>query len=189
MRIAFFGLHILLYLTAMAVLTGCPKAEVIDLSMRAVAAGDYTLVQSACEAAPSRGIDICRFKEGSPITQKLKIVAPNDNAVLESRIRVRFRDRVLERTWPRGLVEISYTELLGENVWSDNLDGPVQVLATFKYRDQKGVEKFVDALGLSFLIVLPDGYDPLPIDSGVAAFTQSCRIEYTTAGRSSIKCK
>lgn len=172
-----------------AMLLASCHAMVIDPSMTAIAAHDQTMIVSACHAAPSQGVDVCRVKEGARITEKMIFVVPWTKDSDWGQMSLRYRDHVLSVPVEGPTVEVSFFELLDEQeTWTRDLEAPVQARASIRYKTDTGAV-FVDLIGYVFPIVLAQGYDPLPMDSGVEAFQNTCRVQYTSAGRSAIECR
>lgn len=164
---------------------------VIDRSMPAVFAGDFTLGVSACAAVPGRGMDICRVKENAPIDSTFRLIVPvSGGAVKGGEITLYYRD--ISKTYPLGdtpLVEIPWKDFFGQEKWTRALDGEVLALAQVKYITPEGVEEIWVARGIAKIVVTREGYDPMPLDSGFSAWKVKCEISYSTAGRSDVKCK
>lgn len=177
------------YLLAAALLSGC-KALVLDPAPAAFASNDKTLVMSACAAQPVQGLDVCRVVAGSPISQKWVLVVPNSREVLAGELRVRYRDTVLSyNVGPKQhTVEIPWRDLVGRDTWQLEDESPAQVTGHVRFETRTG-EAYTDVLGIAFPIVLAEGYTPMPIDSGNAAWMTTCRVQYSTKGRSAIECK
>lgn len=191
MRHAVFFL-LLLTLGACQTLSGltsaaCPQVP-IDLSVSATDAGDKTLVHSACHAAPSGGLDICRVVDGSVITEEWQLILPHDpKAGTEGTIRIRYRDNLMSIPITGPVVKIPWKEIVRSERWNPSLEGPAQAVATIKVETPHGPQ-WVDMLGIAIPIVLSRGYEPLPMDSGAEKFATDCKVQYTTAGRSAITC-
>lgn len=170
-----------------SLLTGC-NAMVIDTSMAATAAHDQTLIVSACHAAPSQGVDVCRVKEGARVTEKMIFVVPWTKDSDWGQMSLRYRDHVLTVPVDAATVEITFAELVEADTWAHELEAPIQARASIRYKTDQGAV-FTDLIGYVFPIVLAQGYDPLPMDSGAEAFQNTCRVQYTSAGRSAIECR
>lgn len=167
--------------------SGC-HSMVIDPSMLAKAAHDQTLIVSACHAAPSQGVDVCRVKEGAAIAEKMIFVVPWTKDSDWGQMAIRYRDRDLSFPIEAATVEVSFAEVTGAETWTRAVEAPIQARASIRYKTDSGAV-FVDLIGYVFPIVLAQGYDPLPMDSGVEAFQNTCRVQYTSAGRSAIECR
>lgn len=160
---------------------------VLDPSALALESNDKTLVHSACKAAPSQGLDICRVLEGSTIREEWDLIVPHPDKFISGEVRIRIRDTV--KTYPvtDNVVKIPWKEVLGHEIWLAEDDGPVQALGSFQYKGPQG-PVWVDILGIAFLVVLKQGYSPMPIDSGVEMSDTKCTVQYSSAGRSAILC-
>lgn len=168
-------------------LTGC-NGMPIDPSTTAVAANDQTLITSACHAAPSQGVDVCRVKEGATISEKIVFIVPWTKDSDWGQISLRYKDRVITYPVEGVKIEIPWSDVVEAEKWSLEVEAPVQARAAIRYKTDTGAV-FVDLLGYVFPVVLRQGYDPLPMDSGVEAFQNTCRVQYTSAGRSAIECR
>lgn len=164
---------------------------VVDRSMNAVEAGDYTLISSLCEATPNRGIDICHASEGTTIASEWKLFLPEHARIKGGEVVVYSRD--IAKTFPIGgpMVNIPFSVFFNQTIWTRDLDGELLALATVRYETPEGIEELAHFRGIAKIVVTRPGYSRLPIDSGFVAFTKdvTCKIEYTTAGRSNFYCK
>lgn len=178
--------YLTLLLVSLSQALGC-KSLVMDSSLAAVDAGDYTLAVAACEGMPGRGADICRFKRGSEIASSWQVVLPEGDRILGGEVEVTFRD--VTRTYPvlGSLVSIPFKDILGTTHWEASHDGFALALATIRYQGRE-TEEVVRARGIAFIVVTDPGYDPLPIDSDTGVFKTKCEIQMSTAGRSALKC-
>lgn len=171
-------------------LSGCMGKAILDPSIQAVEANDLTLMISACEAVPSRGMDLCRVKEGAPIASSWKLVLPvGKNVFLGGEVVVYFKD--ISKTYPvqaNPVVEIPWSDLLGDTVWKPEHDGMALAMATIRWKTPEGIEEIWKARGFAKVVVTKPGYDPLPMDSGFVTWGTTCDIAYSTAGRSAIRC-
>lgn len=183
------GRPILPLLAIAVVLLGC-TALVIDTSPSAFASNDKTLVMSACAAQPVQGLDVCRVVAGSRISQKWVLVVPNSKEVVAGELRIRYRDSVLTYNLApkQHTIEIPWRDIVGRDTWRLEDEAPAQVTGAVRFKTKTG-EGWTDVLGIAFPIVLKEGYTPMPIDSGNAAWMTTCRVQYSTAGRSAIECK
>lgn len=168
-------------------LQGC-KTITLDPSISAAEANDLTLIASSCEALPSRGADICRVKEGTPVSSGWRIIIPVHENLLGGELTVYYKD--FSRSYAIGgpIIEVPWIDLVRDPLWKASHDDVALALAQVRYKDEQGIEKIVRARGIAILSVLAQGYDPMPIDSGFAAFGTTCKIQYSTAGRSALKC-
>jgi hypothetical protein len=172
-------------------LIGC-STLVIDRSMSADEAGDYTLAVSACEATPGQGMDVCRVRENTKIESSWKLVVPaRDKSVLGGEADVYYRDVHRQYAVPPDahVVEILWKDFFNQEVWTRDLDGEALALISIRWKTPEGVEEVVKYRGIAKIVVTKEGYDRLPIDSGFGAWGASCKVEYSTAGRGALKCK
>lgn len=172
---------VLIFLVACAGLT-------IDPSPKAIASGDFTLVHSACTTGMAQGLDVCRVVEGMPITETWNLVLPFDQKYTTAELKIRYRGRVIVKNVTSKVTAIPWTEIVGADTWTLDMDAPVQVIGTIRAKDNTG-DQFVDILGMAFLVVLQKGYAPVPVDSEYTGWKTDCSVGYTTAGRSWIKCE
>jgi hypothetical protein len=182
-----------LLIAALVLLSGCVSI-VIDTSISAAEAGDFSLIISACESV-NRGGTYCRVVEGSEISSGAVLKVPKvGGAVIGGEVMVSFRD-LSPATFSikDDTVDIPFSEVLGPGKWDSRYhDGEMLVLARIQYKDNAGVTQEVKALGFIRIVVLKESYaGVLPIDSGFVAFqgTFKCVYQYTTAGRSALKCQ
>lgn len=181
--------YLLGLVTGVCLLAAC-SGLVMDPSIAAVDAGDYTLAVSACEATPGGGMDICRVREGDPIQSSWKLIIPNGKNVTGWEVDIYYRDveHPVKQTGQGGVIEIPWDQFFQQKTWTSDLDGEALALATVRYKDNTGIEKVVQFRGLAKLVVTKQGYDRLPIDSGFAAWKESCKVQYSTAGRGAVQC-
>lgn len=172
-------------------LLGCATPPKPDAGMPAVEAGDYTLVMGtsggSCQALGGRGADICRVTEGAAVDDGWLIVLPMADQLVGGEVIARYRGVKRSYAVNGPLLRIPFRDLLDHDHYSLTDDGLMQILGSLEYRGAV-VNQFLDVLGLGFLVVLRQGYNPLPADSGATAFHTSCRVGYTTAGRSELQC-
>lgn len=180
-----------LLVVALALTLFSCKSLVVDPSIEAVYAQDLTLVLSACENVPARGMDICRVKENTVISSVWKIVVPVGGNFIGGELTVFYKDQSYTTAITEPVVNIPWKELLKSDVWKLDHDGEALALAIIRYKDDQGVEKIWRGRGVAKLVVLRSGYDPAPIDSEFTVWEGSvkCRVGYTTAGRSWVECK
>lgn len=160
----------------------------LDPSMGAVAAGDYTLAASVCSAAPGRGVDICRVKAGAPIDGTWDIIVPSARSIKGGEINVQYRDVTKSYGITGTVVKIPLQDLFGHPNWFASDSGTGVAFAKIIYNSSTG-EDVINARGFVFFVVTDESYDPLPIDSAYATFPTTCKIAYSTAGRSAVSCK
>lgn len=181
MRLKLFGFAIIL------AAVGCAHL-VIDTSMPAVAAGDFTL-PTGCEAVPGRGMDICRVKEGAKIDSVWRLIVPvGSNSFLKGELTVFYRD--ISKTYPltQPLVEIPWKDFFAADTWSKDFDGEALALAQIHWKTPEGIEEVWTARGIAKLVVTAQGYDPLPMDSNLGTWGTNCKFQFSTAGRSAVEC-
>lgn len=175
--VAFFGIA-----------AGC-AGLVMDRSLPAADAGDLTLAVSACEGVPARGLDLCRVKAGAQINSVWRLVMPTGKPISGGELKVFYRDVV--RTYPiQGpLVEVPWRDVMHQDTWTTDMSGTALALAEIRWKDPEGIEQLWRARGEARVIVLPEGYAPMPIDSGFQTFGTQCRVQYSTAGRGALECR
>jgi hypothetical protein len=167
---------------------GC-SGLILDRSIPAADAGDLTLAVSACEAVPSRGLDICRVKAGAPIDSSWRLVMPTGKVISGGELKVFYRDVVRTYSIQGSLVEVPWRDVMRQDTWTESLAGTALALAEIRWKDPEGIEQVWRARGEARILVLPEGYAPMPIDSGFQTFGTKCRIQYSTAGRSAVECR
>lgn len=169
-------------------LSACASGVRLDPSPDAVKSGDFTLALSfsnaPCSTLPARGADICRFKELSAIEGSWTIVLPSGKSVTHGELTIYFKDKSLTYAVKGPTVEVPLKDLVGHEKWAMDDTDIATALASVKFLGEDGIEHQFLARGLGILVVLSQSYDPLPLDSGYTAFTDECRIQYSTSGRS-----
>lgn len=176
--------------TLALLLWGCNALPfVADPSISAVEAGDYTLVMSACEAAPGNGMDICRVVEGQPVTQEWLLILPVDKNSIGGEVVVFYRG--IERSFPvtNRVISVPWRELIGSDTWKTQHDGEALALASIRYKNGTGLEEQLLLRGIAKLVVVKPSYTRLPIDSNLQAWGSECKIQYSSAGRSAVSCR
>lgn len=170
-------------------LAACSTVAVVDTSPDAIKSGDYSLIHSVCGAAPGRGLDVCLVSDGTPIDSVWRLVVPSGKSVIAGELDVYYRD--IHKSYPisGSVVEIPWKDFFGVDLWSADFDGEVMALLVVRWKDATGIEQVTKFRGLAKIIVTSKGYERLPIDSGVAQWQTTCKIDYTTAGRSALSCK
>ena len=185
--------RVILFLLSYLLIACNAHTIVMDTSMNAVIAGDYTLLTASCSPMVSQGADICRVNEGTEISQVWTLLLPKGQGVLGGQITVTYKGAETGITIPvgGGAVEIPLKSILdhdGPYMYDDR--GSIVALADVQYKDNQGAISHVQMRGLLILAVLDKGYQPLPIDGGGSvAFKQHCDLLTTTSGRTSVKCK
>ena len=148
---------------------------------------DKTLIHGACKKAPNQGVDICRVVEGSEIDSDWNIFLPWAESAVQATVRVRYKDRTLSFKFADRFATIPFKEVIGRNYWGVDDDGPVQALATIEFDDGPG-QKYVQALGYAYIIVLRKGYTPLPLNDSNTFGELNCKMQFTDSGRSNFTC-
>lgn len=135
-------------------------------------------------------MDVCYATEGTLIASGWRMVIPQQKGVILSvDIDVYYRDLHKAYSTKEQVVEIPWKEFFGQTQWTAAMDGEVEALATVRWLDPTGVEQILFLRGLAKIIVTKPGYSRMPFDSGLAAFASTCKIIYSTAGRSALQCK
>jgi hypothetical protein len=171
-------------------LVGCNSMPyTFDASISAADAGDYTLVMSACEAAPGNGMDICRVIEGQKITQSWIMVLPVDKKNVGGEVTVFYRG--LEKSYgiTDRVLTIPWKDFFGSETWKKDFDGEALALVSIRFKGDAGVEEQLLLRGIAKLVVVKPSYTRLPIDSSLQSWQSECKIQYTAAGRSAVSCK
>lgn len=161
---------------------------VLDQSALAIDAQDQTLVHTACKAAPSGGLDICRVVQGTIISEEWILIVPHVDKFISGELQITFKDQIKTYSINDSVIHIPWSDIVGHTTWGLDDSVPVQALGRFQYEGKTG-PIFIDILGTAFLLVLKQGYAPLSIDSGAQMSSQDCKIQYSSAGRSAINCK
>lgn len=178
----------LLILALLMDLLGC-STILVDPSVSAVQAGDYTLAMSVCGTVPGQGVVVCRAKEGSVIASHWTLVLAQGGNIKGGECDVQYRDLSLSIAIKPGLAfyDISLADLMGHTSWATKDSGTAVVYCNVDVDTGSGIQP-VKARGFAFFIVTSPDYDPMPIDSGFVAVSTDCKIQYSTSGRSAIKC-
>jgi hypothetical protein len=167
-------------------LLGCQTAPPVDIAdISATEGNDLTLGMNGCEGSLSRGVEVCRFVLGAPITETLRVFVPWFIGLsTRAHIRIRAGAVVSEFDAFEPSLKIPYAKLFRATTWSQDHDMPVQVLVTTYNHD--GIVK---SLGYVYIIILRQGYNPRPMLSpGAPKSSKLCRIDYDAKGRSVIWC-
>lgn len=162
----------------------------IDPSMDAVAAGDFTLGVSACNAVPGSGMDACHVREGTKIDSAWVLIVPAGfEGMTGGEVDVYYRD--IQKTYPvnNKVIRIPWADFFQNSVWRSEFDGEALALVSINYKDNDGIDKVQKFRGIAKIIVTKAGYDRLPIDSGYAAWKTTCKIQYSSAGRGAVSCQ
>lgn len=173
---------------ALATLASC-KSIVLDPSISAIQAGDYTLALSGCSAHPGQGADTCRVKIGEPVSAEWAVIVPFGDFFETGELLIRYKD--IEKTYAitSKVVKGAWRDIIDHEVWQSTDSGIALLLAELRFRDPQGVVRLVQARGILFLVPTSTVYEVMPIDSGFAGFKTICKVQYSTAGRSAIECK
>lgn len=171
-----------------AFLLGC-SSLILDPSIPALEAKDYTLVLSACENTPGIGMDICRVTEGDTIASSWKLIVPQGTPIEGGEVNVYYRDIHKQYSIGGSVVEIPWREFFGADKWSDDMDGEALALVLIRWKDDRGIIQVTKFRGIAKIVVTKQGYDKLPIDSGLNQWGTKCKVQYSTAGRSALKCE
>lgn len=173
--------------SGMLLTQGCIKSVIMDPSQNAIAAGDYTLVMSACEGMPGHGGDICRVIEGTPISSVWRIILPT--GTLGGELSASFGDITKTYAVKGGLLEIPFKDFFGATTWDGSMDGIILAVGHLQFKNNVGVAQDFWARGMALIVVTKAGYEVLPVDSGYVSSTQTCKVQYSTSGRSAVSCK
>lgn len=168
-------------------LVGCSTLR-HDLSVDAFWAGDFTLVNT-CSAVPGRGMDMCSFTDGTLIETSWKLIVPEGPGILGGEVDVYSRSVHKQYAVKGSIVEIPWAEFFGTDKWHGGLDSEIMALVVVRYKDDTGIIQSVKFRGIAKIVVTKLGYDRMPTDSGFAAWSKTCEIQYSTAGRSALKCR
>ncbi len=170
--------------------TGCKTMAVDPIGIPAAKAGDYTLFQAAPDAQWNQGGAVYRFINGSTTDSEWELITPAGKRIKGGEIRIRYNGTVttvaIDPSNP--VQKINWKDIVNVANWATEYSGLVQATASIKYQGPD-TEEFVDYLGIAYIIVLPEGYTPLPFGSNNAAFSGTCVFEMSTAGRTAGSCK
>lgn len=185
--------HLSLFGLVLGLVGGCSLSPlIIDASTDAFAAGDLTLINS-CQAAPSAGFDSCRFTVGDTVASSWTLIAPKPGTaqqVTGGTVDLYYKD--LHKSYPvtGWTISIPWTDFLSLKTWTSAYDeGVVEALVTLNWIDNEKINQVTKYRGVVLLLVTAAGYDRLPIDSGNAAWGATCKVQYSTAGRSAVSCQ
>lgn len=168
-------------------LASCRGRLVLDPSPQAAEAGDFTLAVSACEAMPGRGADICRVTAGTKISSVWRVIFPWGDHIRGGELVAHFRDVTKTYAVKGQALEIPFSDFYGHDIWDSSDDGEILLVGKLRYFDGTSERQWW-ARGIALVIVTLPEYSVLPIDSGYAGMKTRCKIQYTTAARSAIKC-
>ncbi len=159
--------------------------------MSAYAAGDFSLAvasEGSCTALPGQGADICRVMDGALIQENWVVLMPFTDRIEAGTVTVRYKGQKFSYNVTGPKVTVPLREILGHDHYSLDDDGFMQIRGTLQYKGEK-TSQWVDVLGIGMLVVLQEGYSPLPVDSGYNVFNTTCQVQYATSGRSAVSCK
>lgn len=178
----------LLTLTTIFLFGWACTSIVVDPSPNAVASNDYTLAMSICHAAPGLGVDVCRAKEGSPISSEWVVALPDGHN--GGQAVVQYRDVTLSYGIENGQTQLNIPlkDLMGHATWSKDDSGTSVLFVNLLFDGGTGTMTS-KARGFAFFIITSNDYDPLPINSPYGVGQVDCKIQYSTSGRSAIDCK
>lgn len=179
--------NLLSFFTGVALVTGGCATYKSKNTMSPYEAGDKTLVISGCETSLSRGVDVCRFVEGSSVESEINFWLPTIEGEAQGEVRVRYRDQVRAFSVNSSKVIIPWKEITGEDYWQLKDEGLVQISGSVKFREGS-VVRVIRVLGYAYAIVLKQGYSPFVISSEPSIFNQTCRMEYDADGASYLRC-
>lgn len=176
---------------ALALIASCTTTPIVDTSMGAYAAGDFSLPGSACVGVPGGGVDSCLMTEGAEISTAWNLIVPKPKTAIGTvggTVDVYYKD--IHKTYgiDDWVVSVSWKEFFGATTWQASYDGEVMALLTLNWVDAAGIHQIMLARGLAVLVVTKPGYSRMPVNSGNAAWGTDCHIEMSTAGRSVVSC-
>lgn len=175
-------------IAAVCALSAC-SGVIVDPSPSAIASGDMTLI-STCEVRVANGVVGCRVKEGDVIQGSWNLIIPaSKGQFLDGEVVVKFRNFTKPYPIVGALVQVPFVDIYGSKQWEDSDSGLILATAKVRYKDAQGVEKIWQARGVALTLVLKPGYDTMPFGSGFAGWAANCDVEYSSAGRSAVKCK
>lgn len=184
-------LHSFFVFIAPVMIAACASTTIVDSSMSAFAAGDFTLPGSVCAAVPGGGVDSCQVTEGTEIVSAWTLVVPkpgNAAGVTGGTVDVYFKDIHKAYGVTDWTLQVPWKDFFGGSTWDSSYDGEVLALLTLNWTDNAGLHQIMQARGLAVIIVTKPGYNRIPINSGNAAWSTDCHIDISTAGRSALQC-
>lgn len=170
----------------------CSSTVIVDPSVSAFASDDYTLVGSACQAVPGGGVDSCLVTSGTTMSSAWTLVVPKPKdaaGVTGGTVDVYYKDLHKSYAVTDWTLQISWADFFSATVWDSSMDGEVMALLTLNWTDNAGINQVLSARGLAVVVVTPPGYSRIPIDSGQQAWGTTCKVQYSTAGRSAVSCQ
>jgi hypothetical protein len=126
-------------------------------------------------------------QEGSKIDAVWTLIVPWNSRMVSGEMVIRYKDQRIPVSITGPKVEVKWADIVGRDTWRQDDDVPAQATATIRFKG-KETEEFVDLLGIAFPVVLQRGYAPLPFGSGNESWETECRVQYSSAGRSAVKC-
>jgi hypothetical protein len=139
---------------------------------------------------PQAGFDACRVSEGMPIQSVWRVYFPDiKRPILGGELNVYFNDVQRSYKISGPMLEIPWADFFEDKVWRREYDGSARALGIIRYVDAEGVEQTIKVRGEARVLVLKEGYAPMPIGSGFAGMKTHCVIEYSSAGRVAVGCE
>lgn len=185
-------------LSAVLVLLSCSTAIVKDNSIDAFASSDLTLVSSCLSTSGptismSSGVDSCQFTVGDIVSGAWTLVVPspkNAKNIVGGTIDVYYKDKHKAYPVDGWANQVYFRDFLQLQHWTKDYDeGVVSALVTISWVDNEGVNQLSKFRGLAVLVVTARGYDRMPIGSHNNAWGTTCKVQYSTAGRSAVECR
>ncbi len=171
-------------------LTGCQHGPFFNDTTRGPDEfNDPTVIVSACEMSIGRGVDVCRFVQGSKIESKLTVVLPwNHQHAINGTVRVRYKDQVRIYEVKGPVFELAYRDLLGADSWELDHDGPIQIVGNLNFMNGSEQQR-IRLFGYIFAAVLKPGHNPFPVNPGRPFMETTCKIKYNELGDSRLTCE
>lgn len=186
-------MRIKMLVASLVMLASCATGVQIDSSPGAVDSGDFTLINSLsngpCASLPAQGADICRFHESTPIESVWRLVMPSGPLVVNGEVTVYWRDVSKTFAVSGPVLEIPLKDLIGHAVWASGDSDAATAIGSVNVKAVDGTTRQILFEGLAVIIVLKAGYDPLPVSSSATPLGQTCHVQFSTAGRSSLVCE
>ncbi len=177
-------------LLAVLVLAGCAATLPLPLDPATTAAvgGDVTMIQSACGEQLGHGYDVCRVTEGADVSETWTFAFPWAPGFVDGDLNIEYlgQTHMFKITGPS--MDIQWRVLTGGDKWTVEHAKPAQARAALRFDAADGAH-WVDLLGFAFPVVLKKGYAPLPFGSGIKISDLACTVQYSSAGRSVIRCQ
>lgn len=174
-------------------LASCSGTLVIDASIPAVEAGDYTLAGSACDGHIGDGFSVCRVKQDTRIDSVWSMVVPPvGGRILGVEVDIFYRDlpNPTHMSTKDAVVTVAWKDILHATTWTQDLAGEAEALVDVKYQTDTGLTETAKFKSGAKILVLAPGYERMPMDSTAAVgWETTCKVQYSTAGRSAVSCK